>query len=70
MRGILVGPKPRSATAHAFSFMLHGISGERQVETAVKQTAGSMKQAREQAQRISSSPALLSFIPAASKISE
>ncbi len=49
MRGIRVIPeaKERDRLSHAFSFMSSGISSERQVDTAVRQTAALIRQARD-----------------------
>jgi lysine-ketoglutarate reductase/saccharopine dehydrogenase-like protein (TIGR00300 family) len=49
MRGIRVIPeaKERDRLSQAFSFMGSGISSERQVETAVRQTAALIRQARD-----------------------
>jgi len=47
MRGIRVVPESKERDRLAFAFMSHGISSERQVETAVRQTAALMRQARE-----------------------
>jgi len=48
MRGIRVIPeaKERDRLSHAFSFMSSGISSERQVDTAVRQTAALIRQVR------------------------
>jgi lysine-ketoglutarate reductase/saccharopine dehydrogenase-like protein (TIGR00300 family) len=46
MRGIRVVPESKERDRLAFAFMSNGISSERQVETAVKQTAALMEQAR------------------------
>ncbi|MBV9772256.1 MAG: TIGR00300 family protein [Bryobacterales bacterium] len=46
MRGIRVIPESKERDRLAFAFMSNGISSERQVETAVKQTAALMEQAR------------------------
>jgi len=46
MRGIRVVPEAKERDRLAFAFMSNGISSERQVETAVKQTAALMEQAR------------------------
>ena len=46
MRGIRVVPESKERDRLAFAFMSNGISSERQVETAVKQTAALLEQAR------------------------
>ena len=46
MRGIRVIPESKERDRLAFAFMSNGISSERQVETAVKQTAALVEQAR------------------------
>ena len=46
MRGIRVIPESKERDRLAFAFMSNGISSERQVETAVKQTAALIEQAR------------------------
>jgi lysine-ketoglutarate reductase/saccharopine dehydrogenase-like protein (TIGR00300 family) len=46
MRGIRVVPESKERDRLAFAFMSNGISSERQVETAVKQTAALMEQTR------------------------
>src|SRR5271165_148513 len=46
MRGIRVTPESKERDRLAFAFMSNGISSERQVETAVKQTAALIEQAR------------------------
>jgi lysine-ketoglutarate reductase/saccharopine dehydrogenase-like protein (TIGR00300 family) len=46
MRGIRVLPESKERDRLAFAFMSNGISSERQVETAVKQTAALIEQAR------------------------
>src|ERR1700688_5184889 len=46
MRGIRVVPESKERDRLAFAFMSNGISSERQVETAVKQTAPLIEQAR------------------------
>ena len=45
-------PKPKSATALSFAFMSNDISSERQVETAVEQTAAIMRQMRSDGKKI------------------
>ena len=52
MRGIRVIPESKERDRLAFAFMSNGISSERQVETAVRQTASLMQQAREAEQKI------------------
>jgi len=52
MRGIRVVPESKERDRLAFSFMSNGISSERQVETAVKQTAALIHLAREQGNKI------------------
>ncbi len=52
MRGIRVVPESKERDRLAFAFMSNGISSERQVETAVRQTAALMEQARAAGQRI------------------
>src|ERR1051326_1247951 len=52
MRGIRVVPESKERDRLAFAFMSNTVSSERQVETAVQQTAALMKAAREQGQRI------------------
>jgi len=47
MRGIRVVPESKERDRLAFAFMSNGISSERQVETAVRQTAALMRGARE-----------------------
>ncbi|MBN8733516.1 MAG: TIGR00300 family protein [Acidobacteria bacterium] len=47
MRGIRVLPESKERDRHSFSFMSNGISSERQVETAVRQTAGLIRATRE-----------------------
>jgi len=47
MRGIRVLPESKERDRHAFAFMSNGISSERQVETAVRQTAALIRQTRE-----------------------
>jgi lysine-ketoglutarate reductase/saccharopine dehydrogenase-like protein (TIGR00300 family) len=48
MRGIRVAPESKERDRLAFAFMSNGISSERQVETAVRQTAALIRQALEQ----------------------
>jgi lysine-ketoglutarate reductase/saccharopine dehydrogenase-like protein (TIGR00300 family) len=52
MRGIRVVPESKERDRLAFSFMSNGISSERQVETAVKQTAALIEQVRAAGQKI------------------
>jgi lysine-ketoglutarate reductase/saccharopine dehydrogenase-like protein (TIGR00300 family) len=52
MRGIRVVPESKERDRLAFAFMSNGISSERQVETAVKQTAALIEHARGAGQRI------------------
>ncbi|HLH39511.1 MAG TPA: TIGR00300 family protein [Bryobacteraceae bacterium] len=52
MRGIRVIPESKERDRLAFAFMSTEISSERQVETAVRQTAALMEQARAAGQRI------------------
>ena len=52
MRGIRVAPESKERDRLAFAFMSNGISSERQVETAVKQTAALIEQARAAGQGI------------------
>ncbi len=52
MRGIRVVPESKERDRLAFSFMSTDISSERQVETAVRQTAALMRQARENNQKV------------------
>jgi lysine-ketoglutarate reductase/saccharopine dehydrogenase-like protein (TIGR00300 family) len=52
MRGIRVIPESKERDRMAFAFMSNGISSERQVETAVKQTAALMQKARAEGKRI------------------
>jgi len=47
MRGIRVVPESKERDRLAFAFMSNGISSERQVETAVRQTAALLRQTRE-----------------------
>ena len=51
-RGIRVIPEPKERDRLDFAFMSNGISSERRVETAVRQTAALINAAREQGQRI------------------
>jgi len=52
MRGIRVVPESKERDRMAFAFMSNGISSERQVETAVKQTAALIEQTRAAGQKI------------------
>ncbi|MCC6587600.1 MAG: TIGR00300 family protein [Bryobacterales bacterium] len=52
MRGIRVVPESKERDRLHFAFMSNGISSERQVETAVRQTVSLLKQTREQNLRI------------------
>ncbi|MGD1095789.1 MAG: TIGR00300 family protein [Bryobacteraceae bacterium] len=52
MRGIRVIPESKERDRLAFAFMSNGISSERQVETAVRQTASLMQAARDADQKI------------------
>jgi lysine-ketoglutarate reductase/saccharopine dehydrogenase-like protein (TIGR00300 family) len=52
MRGIRVAPESKERDRLAFAFMANGISSERQVETAVRQTAALIRQCRELGQKI------------------
>jgi lysine-ketoglutarate reductase/saccharopine dehydrogenase-like protein (TIGR00300 family) len=52
LRGIRVVPESKERDRLAFAFMSNGISSERQVETAVRQTAALVRQAIEQKQRV------------------
>jgi lysine-ketoglutarate reductase/saccharopine dehydrogenase-like protein (TIGR00300 family) len=52
MRGIRVIPESKERDRLAFAFMSNGISSERQVETAVRQTIALMMHARESGQKI------------------
>jgi lysine-ketoglutarate reductase/saccharopine dehydrogenase-like protein (TIGR00300 family) len=52
MRGIRVVPESKERDRLAFAFMSNGISSERQVETAMRQTANLMRQCRESGQKI------------------
>src|SRR5579884_4422378 len=50
--GIRVMPESKERDRLAFAFMSNGISSERQVQTAVEQTAALVKQTIEQGQRV------------------
>ena len=52
MRGIRVVPESKERDRLAFAFMSNGISSERQVETAVKQTAALIEHTRSSGQKI------------------
>ena len=52
MRGIRVVPESKERDRLAFAFMSNGISSERQVETAVRQTATLMEHVRASGQKI------------------
>ncbi len=52
MRGIRVIPESKERDRLAFAFMSNGISSERQVETAVRQTAALIEQVRSAGQKI------------------
>ena len=52
LRGIRVIPESKERDRLAFAFMANGISSERQVETAVRQTAALVRQALEQEQKV------------------
>lgn len=52
LRGIRVVPESKERDRLAFAFMSNGISSERQVDTAVRQTAALMRHCREQGQKI------------------
>lgn len=52
MKGIRVIPEAKERDRMAFAFMSNEISSERQVETAVAQTAALMRQAREDGKKI------------------
>ncbi len=52
MRGIRVLPESKERDRLAFAFMSNGISSERQVETAVRQTAALIEQAKGAGQKI------------------
>jgi lysine-ketoglutarate reductase/saccharopine dehydrogenase-like protein (TIGR00300 family) len=51
-RGIRVVPESKERDRLSFAFMTNGISSERQVETAVRQTAALIRQTKEQGQRV------------------
>jgi lysine-ketoglutarate reductase/saccharopine dehydrogenase-like protein (TIGR00300 family) len=52
MRGIRVVPEAKERDRLSFSFMSNEISSERQVETAVRQTAGLIRKVREQGLKV------------------
>lgn len=52
LRGIRVVPESKERDRLAFAFMANGISSERQVETAVRQTAALLRSARDQGLRV------------------
>jgi lysine-ketoglutarate reductase/saccharopine dehydrogenase-like protein (TIGR00300 family) len=52
LRGIRVVPESKERDRLSFAFMSNGISSERQVETAVRQTAALVRQALAQNQRV------------------
>src|SRR5205807_410935 len=52
LRGIRVIPESKERDRLAFAFMSNGISSERQVETAVRQTAALIRDALEQKQKV------------------
>ncbi len=52
MRGIRVLPESKERDRLAFAFMSNGISSERQLDTAVRQTVTLMEQARVAGQKI------------------
>jgi lysine-ketoglutarate reductase/saccharopine dehydrogenase-like protein (TIGR00300 family) len=52
MRGIRVVPEAKERDRLAFAFMSNGVSSERQVDPAVRQTAALMRGTREQGKRI------------------
>lgn len=52
MRGIRVVPESKERDRLSFAFMSNGISSERQVETAVRQTAALIRQTISQGQRV------------------
>jgi lysine-ketoglutarate reductase/saccharopine dehydrogenase-like protein (TIGR00300 family) len=52
LRGIRVAPESKERDRLAFAFMSNGISSERQVETAVRQTAALARNAIEQKQKV------------------
>ena len=52
LRGIKVAPESKERDRLAFAFMSNGISSERQVETAVRQTAALVRHAIEQKRKV------------------
>jgi len=52
MRGIRVTPESKERDRLSFAFMANGISSERQVETAVRQTAALLRQTIESGKRV------------------
>ncbi|MCS7316307.1 MAG: TIGR00300 family protein [Bryobacterales bacterium] len=52
LRGIRVLPEAKERDRLAFAFMTNGVSSERQVETAVKQTAALIRQTRAQGRKV------------------
>ena len=52
LRGIRVVPESKERDRLSFAFMANGISSERQVDTAVRQTAALLRSARDQGQRV------------------
>ena len=52
MRGIRVVPESKERDRLAFAFMSNGVSSERQLETAVRQTAALVRNTREQGQKV------------------
>ncbi len=52
MRGIRVAPESKERDRLAFAFMSNGVSSERQLETAVRQTAALMEQVRTDGKKI------------------
>ncbi len=52
MRGIRVIPEAKERDRLAFAFMSNGVSSERQVETAVRQTAALIEQTRAQGKKV------------------
>jgi lysine-ketoglutarate reductase/saccharopine dehydrogenase-like protein (TIGR00300 family) len=52
LRGIRVTPESKERDRLSFAFMANGISSERQVETAVRQTAALVRHAVEQKQKV------------------
>ncbi|MGE5569428.1 MAG: TIGR00300 family protein [Rhodospirillales bacterium] len=52
MRGIRVIPEAKERDRLAFAFMTNGVSSERQVETAVRQTAALIEQTRAQGKKV------------------